>query len=106
MLVRVFWFVLLTHPGCVLLVLMVFVRKVPGRAGPTKVQIAEHRRRDVVLEHVGTAHTDAELAVLMQIARRKTHSSQDELDLGLEDRAEGTAASPAVITGRRSAVLW
>jgi len=35
-----------------------------------KVQLAERRDgRDVVLEHVGTARTDAELAVLMAQAR-------------------------------------
>lgn len=89
------------------MVIMVFVRKVPGRPGATKVQIAERKGgRDVVLEHVGTARTEAELAALMQIARRKIHPGQDELDLGLQDRAEGTPASPAVITGRRAALLW
>ena len=42
-----------------------FVRKAPGRSGSTKVQLAERRDgRDVVLEHVGTARTDAELALL------------------------------------------
>ena len=49
---------------------MVFVRKVPGRSGSTKVQVAERRAgRDVVLEHVGTARSEAELAVLMARAR-------------------------------------
>ena len=44
---------------------MVFVRKVPGRSGSTKVQVAERRAgRDVVLEHVGTARSEAELAVM------------------------------------------
>jgi hypothetical protein len=39
---------------------MVFVRKSPGRSGAVRVQIAERRAgRDVVLEHVGTAHDDA-----------------------------------------------
>ncbi|WP_115727726.1 hypothetical protein [Actinomyces culturomici] len=49
---------------------MVFVRKVPGRNGAVKVQIAERRdRRDVVLEHVGTAHNDGELAALLRLTR-------------------------------------
>lgn len=65
-----------------------FVRKSPGRSGSTKVQIAERRAgRDVVLEHVGTAHGEAELAVLMAEAKRRLRPGQDafELDgLGLD----------------------
>ena len=46
--------------------MVVFVRKVPGRSGSIKVQLAERRGgRDVVLEHIGTARSDAELAILM-----------------------------------------
>ena len=88
---------------------MVFVRKSPGRSGSTKVQIAERRAgRDVVLEHVGTARGDAELAVLMAQARRRLRPGQDVLDLGGMDGddAGGVAERPGVITGKRSAVLW
>ena len=87
---------------------MVFVRKAPGRSGSTKVQLAErHDGRDVVLEHVGTARDEAELAVLMAVARRRMHEGQEVLDLdglGLED--EGVQARPAPITSKRSALLW
>ena len=87
---------------------MVFVRKSPGRAGSTKVQIAERRAgRDVVVEHVGTARTDAELAVLMAQARRRLHEGQEVLDLdvgGLEDA--GVPERPGLITSKRSALLW
>ena len=87
---------------------MVFVRKSPGRAGSTKVQIAERRGgRDVVVEHVGTARTDAELAVLMAQARRRLHEGQEELDLdvgGFEDA--GVPERPGLITSKRSALLW
>jgi len=70
------------------------------------VQVAERRDgRDVVLEHVGTAHTDAELAALMEIARRKLNPGQDEFDLGLT-QGEGAPSVPAVITGKCSALLW
>lgn len=42
---------------------MVFVRRVPGRSGSIKVQLAERRDgRDVVIEHIGTARSAAELA--------------------------------------------
>ncbi|WP_310964041.1 IS1634 family transposase [Nocardioides terrisoli] len=87
---------------------MVFVRKVPGRSGSTKVQLAERRDgRDVVLEHLGTARDDAELAVLFAVARRRMHEGQEALDLdgvGLED--EGVPTRPAPITSKRSALLW
>jgi hypothetical protein len=90
---------------------VVFVRKSPGRSGSTKVQIAERRAgRDVVLEHVGTARTDAELAVLMARARRRIEDGQEALDLGpvglveLED--EGVRGRPGVITSKSSALLW
>lgn len=57
---------------------MVFVRKAPGRSGSTKVQLAERRDgRDVVVEHVATARTDAELAALMSQARRRLHAGQE-----------------------------
>ncbi|WP_353354516.1 IS1634 family transposase, partial [Intrasporangium sp. DVR] len=84
---------------------MVFVRKSPGRSGSTKVQIAERRAgRDVVLEHVGTAHGEAELAVLMAEAKRRLRPGQESLDLDLPGvPAQGRAG---VITGKRSALLW
>lgn len=84
---------------------MVFVRKSPGRSGATKVQIAERRDgRDVVLEHVGTAHGEAELSALMSVARSKLYPGQCQLDLG--SGAGDTSAGQAVITGKTSAVLW
>ena len=88
---------------------MVFVRKSPGRSGSTKVQIAERRGgRDVVLEHVGTARGEAELALLLAEARRRLRPGQDTLDLGDVDleQATGLPERPGVITGKRSALLW
>jgi hypothetical protein len=62
--------------------LVVFVWRGPGRSGSVKVQLAERREgRDVVVEHIGTARTDAELAVLMAQARRREHEGQGALDL-------------------------
>ncbi len=87
---------------------MVFVRKVPGRSGSIKVQLAERRGgRDVVVEHIGTARSDAELAILVAQARRRQHEGQEALDLpgiGLED--EGVPERLGLITSKRSALLW
>lgn len=84
------------------------MRKVPGRSGSIKVQLAERRGgRDVVLEHIGTARSDAELAILMAQGRRREHEGQEALDLpgiGLED--EGVPERPGLITSKRSALLW
>lgn len=84
---------------------MVFIRKSAGRSGATKVQIAERRGgRNHILEHVGTARAEAELAVLLAEARRRLRPGQDAFDLkvaGMQDEGK-----PGVITGKRSAVLW
>ena len=48
------------------------------------MQIAERKdRQDVVLEHLGSAHTEAELAALMSMGRDRIHGDQGALDLGL-----------------------
>ena len=87
---------------------MVFVRKSAGRPGATKVQIAERRGgRNHIIEHVGTARSEAELAVLMAEAQRRLRPGQGSLDLELEgEDVEGVAERPGVITGKRSALLW
>jgi hypothetical protein len=92
---------------------VVFVRRSAGRSGATKVQIAERRGgRDVVLEHVGTAHDEAELAALMALARSKLYPGQGELALagisgaGSAVDAAGGRAGTAVVTGKSNAVLW
>ncbi len=84
---------------------MVFVRKSAGRSGATKVQIAERRDgRNVILEHVGTARSEAELAVLVEQARLRLRPGQESLDLQVGERPLEPRAG--VITGKRSALLW
>ncbi len=66
--------------------------------GDEGAEIAERRDgRDVVLEHVGTAHDDAELGALMAMAGKKVYPGQGELDLG------GMSGSSAV--GRAGAAF-
>lgn len=80
-----------------------FVRKVRTASGATAVQIAERQDgRDKVLEHLGSAHTDAELIALLEAARRKIYPGQGELDLA----AGSVPAGQSVITGKSSALLW
>lgn len=61
------------------------LRKVRTASGATAVQIVIKRHGRVkVLEHLGSAHNEAELAVLWEVGRRKLHEGQLELDLGLD----------------------
>lgn len=85
-----------------------FVRRAPGRSGAVKVQIAERRAgRDVVLEHVGTARDDAELAALMEVARGKLYPGQGELTLdGVSPHVADGRPGAAVIMSKSNAVLW
>jgi hypothetical protein len=70
----------------------VFVRKVRTASGAVAVQVMRKAgRRDVVVEHVGSAHTDAELGVLLQRARRIATGDQDVLDFEVSARAQRVA---------------
>ena len=55
------------------------------------------------LEHVGSAHSDADLEALQAVARQRIAAGQPELDLGLEARRAG--GGPLPITGSRMGVL-
>ena len=65
---------------------MVFIRRVRTASGATAVQIAEYvdgRKR--IVKHVGSAHTEVELGILMARARELLEpSGQDALDLDVE----------------------
>lgn len=64
-----------------------FVRKVRTASGAVAVQVMRKSgRRDVLVEHVGSAHTDAELGVLLERARRIATGDQDVLDFEVSTR--------------------
>ncbi|GAA5520067.1 IS1634 family transposase ISMsm6 [Demequina sediminis] len=78
-----------------------FVRRVRTTSGAVAVQIITRIPGEAdSIEHVGSAHTDAELAVLMALARDRVAPGQGELDLGalaavparMDDIADWTAA--------------
>ena len=91
-----------------------FVRKVKTASGATAVQIAvKEGRRDKVIEHLGSAHTEAELAALMEIGRHRIAPDQLALDLTpMPPAVSGllTASAPvgtdAVVESKRSGLLW
>ena len=54
-----------------------FLRKVKTASGAMAEQIAvKEGRRDKVIEHLGSAHPQAELAALMEIGRRRIAPDQ------------------------------
>jgi hypothetical protein len=67
----------------------VFVRKVRTASGAVAVQVMRKAgRRDELVEHIGSAHTDAELGVLLERARRAVIGDQDVLDFEVPARAQ------------------
>ena len=68
-----------------------FVRKVRTASGATAVQVVakDHGVRRIV-EHLGSAHDEAELAALMRLGRQRLLAGQQVLDLGpiLNDDAD------------------
>jgi hypothetical protein len=60
-----------------------FVRKVRTASGAVAVQVVTKDGGQVVeVDHVGSAHTDAELSLLLEVARERLRPGQGELDLG------------------------
>jgi len=79
-----------------------FVRKVRTASGAVAVQVVTRRGRQVEqVEHVGSARTDAELALLLTAARERVSPGPDVLDLGnllrvpsrMDDVADWTTTS-------------
>jgi len=57
-----------------------FLRKVKTASGATAVQIVEKRNgRRVIVEHVGSAHDETELEVLVSAAQQRLHGVQEDM---------------------------
>ena len=82
-----------------------FLRKVRTASGAVAVQIVEKKhgtRR--ILEHLGSAHSEAELAALMLVGREKLAAGQPELDF--DDHSGGRPpAVGAVVAGQATRLL-
>lgn len=80
-----------------------FLRKVKTASGATAVQIVVKRHGiRTILEHLGSAHDEAELAALMRIGHDKLHANQPMLELPTQ---RGVRPGVAVIRGKRSQLL-
>ena len=63
-----------------------FLRKVKTASGATAVQIVEKRHGvRTIVEHLGSAHGEAELAALMRVGHDKLNANQPALDLPTQD---------------------
>ena len=84
---------------------MAYVRTVKTASGAIAVQIVySSRRGSRTIEHLGSAHDDAELEALKAAARQRLAAGQGELDLGLP--AGASAGGPLEITSSRMGHLW
>ncbi|MGX1770391.1 IS1634 family transposase [Dietzia sp. NPDC055343] len=84
-----------------------FVRKVKTSSGATAVQIVEKiRGQRKILEHIGSAHTEGELAALIAVARGKITAGQQPLELGLEPEAQVRSGGDAMVRRHSSELLW
>ncbi|OLT21081.1 hypothetical protein BJF81_15775 [Ornithinimicrobium sp. CNJ-824] len=86
-----------------------FVRKVKTDSGATAVQVMHKRGRRVLgIEHIGSARTDAELALLESIAHERLHAGQEQLPLesGGTSAAVPATGMGATVAGTASLVLW
>jgi hypothetical protein len=79
-----------------------YVRTVKTKSGATAVQIVySSRRGSREIEHLGSAHDEAELETLRAGARQRLAAGQLELDLSLEPAGGG----PLPITSSRTGHL-
>lgn len=84
-----------------------YARKVKTASGATAVQIVEkHGGVRRILAHLGSAHSEVELALLMQVAREQLAAGQLALDLGIDQSAVEPPDLGAVVTGTACQVLW
>lgn len=85
------------------------MRKVRTTSGATVVQIMHKRGRRVLgIDHIGSARTEAEVALLEAVARKRLHAGQGELPLQPGGTSAPAAATgmEATVTGTAPLVLW
>ena len=59
---------------------MAFIRKIKTTSGATAIQIAYKQKGQIVkIIHMGSAHTEEELRILLALARKRLHENQLEL---------------------------
>jgi len=83
-----------------------YVRTVKTASGARAVQIVYSQRRGSrEIEHIGSAHTDADLELLKAVARQRLAAGQGELDLGLPDSPPNSGAALPITSSRAGHLL-
>lgn len=67
--------------------------------------VRKHHGVRTIVDHIGSAHDDVQLAVLVRIAKDRIHAGQLTFDLDALSPAAPVMAAPTV-TGSASRVLW
>lgn len=85
-----------------------FVRKVKTASGATAVQVASKTRGvRTIVEHLGSAHDEGELALLVAIARKRITELRGQGEFDLDALLPTPAATTAPqVASTRSRVLW
>ena len=85
--------------------MVAYVRTVKTASGATAVQIVwSTRRGSRQIEHLGSAHDDAEVEALKAAARQRLAEGQGALDLGLN--TTGVDGEPLEIVASKASHLW
>lgn len=84
------------------------MRKVRTASGATAVQIASKTRGvRTIVEHLGSAHEDEQLVVLIAIARERIAELAGQVPFDLDGLGATPLATTApTVTGSRSRLLW
>lgn len=83
-----------------------YVRTVKTASGARAVQIVHSQYRGSRdIEHIGSAHTDADLELLKAVARQRLAAGQDELDLRLPDSPANQGAALPIRSSRMGHLL-
>jgi Transposase DDE domain len=83
-----------------------YVRTVKTASGARAVQIVHSQRRGSRdIEHIGSAHTDADLELLKAVARQRLAAGQGELDLRLPDSPANQGAALPITSSRMGHLL-
>jgi hypothetical protein len=83
-----------------------FVRRVRTASGATAVQIVHKRGRAVLgIDHIGSAHDEAQLAMLLQTARARLHTGQQTLPLE-NGSTGGRPIGEPVVEDTASLIVW
>lgn len=82
------------------------MRRVKTASGATAVQVVHKRGRTVLgIDHIGSAHDEDQLAMLLQVARSRLNAGQQVLPLETGP-GRGRPFEEAVVDETASLILW